>query len=171
MFFFIFLQSWKKFNTFTWISAVGGSAASERWTPPGCSGSPPPSEKQRWRPLVTWLRPVRVDDFWEKRALKNCSRTPILKFPFEMFRFNLAQGLRKFWMLPYEKWANKLFCFGMSSLIFKNLKMKRNSYPTKQNIRIRNPAFFVYDIFLDSRLFRCLNRAWRSHSRQSRFSW
>ena len=128
-------------------------------------------EQHRWRPLVTWLRPVRVDDFWEKRALKNCSRTPILKFPFEMFRFNLAQGLRKFWMLPYEKWANKLFCFGMSSLIFKNLKMKRNSYPTKQNIRIRNPAFFVYDIFFDSRLFRCLNRAWRSHSRQSRVSW
>ena len=45
----------------------------------------------------------KLDTF---HVVPNCYRTPVIKVPFVMLLFGLAQSLCKFWLLPYTvKWA------------------------------------------------------------------
>ena len=90
------------------IQATGGSITTTAWLLPNRAG---------W-----FLKKKNIDR--TRQVAPNCFRSPIPTFLFEMLLFNLAHGIRKFWLLPYN--GPKICCKrvfkpapgGMYSLVF-----------------------------------------------------
>ena len=84
-------------------------------------------KKSTARERVRWCR-VGWSEFWDEKykhlrqVVPNCWRTALPKFNFLMLLFNLAQSLRKFWLLHYCK-ISKNYFLNQVGVSFEKLKI------------------------------------------------